>query len=154
MDKICKKSGEMAEKNLKKRGHGARSLEAGLAAKREKVPVKEFQDDLVDGGEFFKVSGACKPLGVFEFPWQNEKGMLAPELDGFDLLDVFFSSLVDGCSAAIGLPGDRISPPGPSPIVLLDDPSESYQSDGEANGVDYIWSSALRQPLSAVHRLH
>ncbi|RWW01655.1 hypothetical protein GW17_00035291 [Ensete ventricosum] len=85
-----------------------------------------------------------RPPGLFEFPWQKGERLLVPEPDGWDLRDVFFSSLVDGCSAAIGVPGDRLSPAARHPFVLLEEPS-----DGEVDGsVDCIWSSVLRQPLS------
>ncbi|CAL9098104.1 unnamed protein product [Musa textilis] len=85
-----------------------------------------------------------RPPGLFEFPWQKGERLLVPEPEGWDLRDVFFSSLVDGCSAAIGVPGDRLSPAARHPFVLLDEPS-----DGEVDGgVDCIWSSVLRQPLS------
>ncbi|PKA49167.1 hypothetical protein AXF42_Ash010852 [Apostasia shenzhenica] len=117
--------------------------------KRAKEMPKEAPDIFSDyGGELLEVSETYRPLGVFEFPWQNEPGPLAIVLDGCDLRDVFFSSLVDGCSAAIGFPGDRFTPPVPSGITLPADADESWPLDKEADGADCIWTSALRQPLS------
>ncbi|KAL0915992.1 hypothetical protein M5K25_013467 [Dendrobium thyrsiflorum] len=86
-----------------------------------------------------------RPLGIFEFPWQKEEGSLAPELEGCSFTDVFFSSLVDGCSAAIGFPGDRLSLPMASPVNL------PQASDEDPEDTDCIWSSILQQPLSFVY---
>lgn len=80
-----------------------------------------------------------RPMSIFEFPWQKEN--LVMESDGWDLRDVFFSSLVDGCKAAIGVPGDRLSP-SPAPLSLPD------EADDGSGGVDCIWSCVLREPLS------
>uniref|UniRef100_A0A6V7QR32 Uncharacterized protein n=1 Tax=Ananas comosus var. bracteatus TaxID=296719 RepID=A0A6V7QR32_ANACO len=93
------------------------------------------------------VEDTCRPRGVFEFPWDDHCG---EALDGSDLQDVFFSSLVDGRSAAIGVPGDRLSPPTTSPIALPDEASQPSDADGDADGVDCIWSTVLREPLAVV----
>jgi len=122
------------------------------ASKRGKKKIETVQVDpfLVDESDIFKIAASSetttaslhhhqqqqRPLSIFEFPWQKEN--LVAEADhGCDLRDVFFSSLVDGCKAAIGFPGDRLSP-SPAPISLPD----------ETDGVDCIWSCALREPLS------
>ncbi|KAH0458682.1 hypothetical protein IEQ34_011496 [Dendrobium chrysotoxum] len=86
-----------------------------------------------------------RPLGIFEFPWQKEMGSLAPELKGCTFTDVFFSSLVDGCYATIGFPGDRLSLPMASPVNL------PQASDEDPEDTDCIWSSILQQPLSFVY---
>ncbi|CAL9136016.1 unnamed protein product [Musa textilis] len=89
-----------------------------------------------------------RPPGLFEFPWQKGERLLVPEPpDEWDLRDVFFSSLVDGCSAAIGVPGDRLSPAAPDPFCLPEEPSD-WEPDG---GAECFWSSVLRQPFSAVY---
>ncbi|KAJ8500980.1 hypothetical protein OPV22_011532 [Ensete ventricosum] len=103
--------------------------------------------DIVD------VTDVFRPPGLFEFPWQKGEVLLLPEPPhDWDLCDAFFSSLVDGSSAAIGVPGDRLSPtaPGP-PFCLPEDPSDGDLDDDDGGGVDCIWSSVLRQPLSTVY---
>ncbi|KAG0467333.1 hypothetical protein HPP92_018913 [Vanilla planifolia] len=122
-----------------------RSSSQDRVSRKRKLPAMEASSNIPEMTE------TCRPVGVFEFPWQSEAGSLAPELEGFSLRDVFFSSLVDGCSASIGFPGDRISPPRSSPIVLPVDKDESCPSDDDSDGVDCIWSCALSQPLSVVH---
>lgn len=111
-------------------------------------------DVIFEAGDAFEISDVYRPPGLFEFPWLKEEnwGLLtAAESDGRDLRDVFFSSLVDGCSAAIGYPGDRLSPP-PGPFALPgDDDDGSWPSGGEDDGVDCIWSTVLRQPLATVY---
>ncbi|KAJ0965267.1 hypothetical protein J5N97_026405 [Dioscorea zingiberensis] len=83
----------------------------------------------------------ARPPGVFEFPW-GASGFVH-ESDGWDLRDVFFSSLVDGCSAAIGFPGDRLSH---YPAIRID---LSWPLDGETDGLDCVWKSVLGSPFSA-----
>ncbi|KAG1327376.1 hypothetical protein COCNU_01G013100 [Cocos nucifera] len=111
-------------------------------------------DVIFEAGDVFEISDVYRPPGLFEFPWQKEEDeglLMAAESDVRDLRDVFFSSLVDGCSAAIGFPGDRLSPP-PGPIALPgDDDDGSWPSEGEDDGVDCIWSTVLRQPLATVY---
>ncbi|RWW15428.1 hypothetical protein GW17_00020735 [Ensete ventricosum] len=119
---------------------GKRSEEA------EGVP-ESCRVDIVD------VTDVFRPPGLFEFPWQKGEVLLLPEPPhDWDLCDAFFSSLVDGSSAAIGVPGDRLSPtaPGP-PFCLPEDPSDGDLDDDDGGGVDCIWSSVLRQPLSTVY---
>ncbi|URD92875.1 hypothetical protein MUK42_00488 [Musa troglodytarum] len=107
----------------------------------EAVP-ESCRVDIVD------VTDVFRPPGLFEFPWQKGEVLLLPEPPhDRDLGDAFFSSLVDGSSAALGVPGDRLSPTAPGPFCLPEEPS-----DGELDGgVDCIWSSVLRQPLSTVY---
>ncbi|RWW43353.1 hypothetical protein BHE74_00050997 [Ensete ventricosum] len=91
-----------------------------------------------------------RPPGLFEFPWQKGERLLVLEApDEWDLRDVFFSSLVDGCSAAIGVPGDRLSPAAPDPFCLPEEPSDG-DSDG---GAECFWSSVLRPPPAALRRV-
>ncbi|XP_010912192.1 uncharacterized protein [Elaeis guineensis] len=126
--------------------------------KGKKQEISAPSTDVIYGaGDVFEISDVYRPPGLFEFPWQKEEdgGLLtaaaAAESDGRDLRDVFFSSLVDGCSAAIGFPGDRLSPP-PGPIALPgDDDDGSWPSEGEDDGVDCIWTTVLRQPLATVY---
>lgn len=94
---------------------------------------------LIDESASSSSSSFNRPLSIFEFPWQKEN--LVIESDFCDLRDVFFSSLVDGCKAAIGVPGDRLSP-SPAPLSLPD------EADDGSGGVDCIWSCVLREPLS------
>ncbi|KAH7674279.1 hypothetical protein IHE45_08G062800 [Dioscorea alata] len=82
-----------------------------------------------------------RPPGVFEFPW-GASGFVI-ESDGWDLGDVFFSSLVDGRSAAIGFPGDRLSH---YPAIRID---LSWPLDGEMDGLDCVWKSVLGSTFSA-----
>ncbi|CAL9083526.1 unnamed protein product, partial [Musa textilis] len=131
------------DRDTKKRGReepDARG-EAGVTTAWDPSKKKEKKSDAADDTNVFR------PPGLFDFPWQKGERLLVPEPEGWDLRSVFFSSLVDGCSAAIGVPGDRLSPTAPRPFCLLEDPT-----DGELDGgVDCIWSSLLRQPLSAVY---
>ncbi|KAK8926513.1 hypothetical protein KSP39_PZI018761 [Platanthera zijinensis] len=145
------KTGGGAEPNSET-GRG-RSPAQERTAKNGRLPASDIPEFFPDdgGGYWMEKSDACRPLGVFEFPWQNEAGSLAPEPDGWSLPDVFFSSLVDGSSAAIGFPGDRLSPPSASPIFIACEIEGSSPSDGDVESVDCIWSCALRQPLSAVY---
>ncbi|XP_008775903.1 uncharacterized protein LOC103696146 [Phoenix dactylifera] len=123
--------------------------------KRQEISAPSASRDVIfEAGDIFEISDVYRPPGLFEFPWQKEEdgGLLtaAAESDVRDLRDVFFSSLVDGCSATIGFPGDRLSPP-PGPIAFPgDDDDESWPSEGDDDGVDCIWSIVLRQPLTAV----
>ncbi|PKU60461.1 hypothetical protein MA16_Dca024894 [Dendrobium catenatum] len=110
--------------------------------KKAKAPAVAKPEDDVSGS----CDDLCKmPLGIFEFPWKKEEGSLAPELEGCSFTDVFFSSLVDGCSAAIGFPGDRLSLPMASPSNL------PQVSDEDPEDTDCIWSSILQQPLLFVY---
>lgn len=128
------------DREKKRRGNGI-SLVQDRKAKKGKLTATAIPDLFSDDDDdFLQKPDAYRPLGVFEFPWQNDKGALAPELDGCSLRDVFFSSLVDG-----------ISPPRLSPITIPSEADESSLFDGDADGVDCIWSCALRQPLSAVY---
>lgn len=129
------------DREKKRRGDDI-SLVQDREAKKGKLTATAIPDLFFfdDDDDFLQKPDPCRPLGVFEFPWQNEKGALAPELDGCSLRDVFFSSLVDG-----------ISTPRLSPITIPGEADESSLSDGDADGVDCIWSCALRQPLSAVN---
>ncbi|XP_010928023.1 uncharacterized protein [Elaeis guineensis] len=124
--------------------------------KKQEISESSSSDVILEVGDIFEISDVYRPPGLFEFPWHKEDGGLivaaaAAESDGWDLRDVFFSSLVDGCSAAIGFPGDRLSPP-LGPIALTGDGEDgSWPSDGDADGVDCIWSTVLRQPLPTVY---
>lgn len=109
-----------------------------------------LKDDCNDLFEI-KDTNQHRPLGIFEFPWQKEPGGLAPELERYSLRDVFFSSLVDGCSATIGFPGDRLSRPSNTPIVLPESTNEPLLSEEDAAEFESIWGSILRQPLSVVY---
>lgn len=82
--------------------------------------TKSDSDDVVT-----ELGYALPPLGMFEFPWLDATS----EWD-VDLHDVFFSSLVVSPSIAIFLPEDP--------------PEEAEET--ELHGV---WSSLLREPLSA-----
>ncbi|CAL9071720.1 uncharacterized protein LOC135672274 [Musa acuminata AAA Group] len=136
MDRDTKKRGR---EESDARGEAGVTTAWDLSSKKKKK--KEKNNDAVDDTNVFR------PPGLFEFPWQKGERLLVPEPEGWDLRSVFFSSLVDGCSAAIGVPGDRLSPTAPRPFGLLEDPT-----DGELDGgVDCIWSSVLRQPLSTVY---
>ncbi|KAI0501745.1 hypothetical protein KFK09_016690 [Dendrobium nobile] len=125
----------------KKRRERCRLPGKDRVAKKGKLTATEIPDIFSDdSGDCLQNPDTYRPLGVFEFPWQNDTRALAPELDGCSLRDVFFSSLVDG-----------ISPTRLSPITIPGEADESPLSDGDADGVDCIWSCALRQPLSAVY---
>ncbi|CAL9196918.1 unnamed protein product [Musa hybrid cultivar] len=135
------------EEQEERGGAGVTPAVVSKKKKKKKKKKKGKRNETAEG-----VSESCRvgtvdvfrPPGLFEFPWQKGERLLVPEPEGWDLRDVFFSSLVDGCSAAIGVPGDRLSPAARHPFVLLEEPS-----DGEVDsGVDCIWSSVLRQPLS------
>ncbi|ONK79314.1 uncharacterized protein A4U43_C01F5110 [Asparagus officinalis] len=97
------------DREIKKRSASDQPQSADQSKKRKTDPY------LVDETEvFFKISSspsAFEMMSIFEFPWQKAEGrQMAIEGDhGCDLRDVFFSSLVDGCRAAIGFPGDRLS---------------------------------------------
>ena len=99
-----------------------------------------------DGGE-----GAWRrPAGVFDLPWQKCRGGLGVAGDGgvgWELHDVFFCSLVDGRAAAIGVPGDRQSPP-PSSRSLFDDVDAWLAAAGDGE-VDPLWRSVLGGPRPA-----
>ncbi|KAG2579578.1 hypothetical protein PVAP13_6NG271600 [Panicum virgatum] len=73
--------------------------------------------------------------------WQRPAGA------GWELRDVFYRSLVDGGAAAIGVPGDRLSPP-PSKQVLFDDVDAWLAAAGDAE-VDPLWRSVLQGPRPA-----
>lgn len=135
---------------------GVATAEITMKKGKEQQISAPSTDVIFEAGDVFEISDVYRPPGLFDFPWQKEEdgGLLtaaaAAESDGRDLRDVFFSSLVDGCSAAIGFPGDRLSPP-PGPITLPgDDEDGSWPSDGEDDGVDCIWSTVLRQPIATV----
>ncbi|PAN19755.1 hypothetical protein PAHAL_3G296700 [Panicum hallii] len=88
-----------------------------------------------------------RPAGVFDLPWQKCRGGLGVAGDGgvgWELHDVFFCSLVDGRAAAIGVPGDRQSPP-PSQRSLFDDVDAWLAAAGDGE-VDPLWRSVLEGP--------
>ncbi|KAG1363798.1 hypothetical protein COCNU_11G006250 [Cocos nucifera] len=136
------------------------AVEAEIArkkGKKQEMSESSSSDVIFEVDDIFEISDVYRPPGLFEFPWHKEEdggpiaAAAAAESDGWDLRDVFFSSLVDGCSAAIGFPGDRLSPP-LGPIALPGDGEDgSRPSDGDADGVDCIWSTLLRQPLTTVY---
>ncbi|XP_026656279.2 uncharacterized protein LOC120108614 [Phoenix dactylifera] len=144
---------------------GGTAVEAEIRRKEGKmqeISESSSSDVTFEVGDIFEISDVYRPPGLFEFPWHKEEdgGLIAAaaaaaeeeESDGRDLRDVFFSSLVDGCSAAIGFPGDRLSPP-LGPIAFPVDGEEgSWPSDGDADSVDCIWSTVLHQPLTTVYR--
>ncbi|OAY65809.1 hypothetical protein ACMD2_00823 [Ananas comosus] len=155
MDRENKKRG----RKEKEEEYPARKEEATKARKKKKQQQQQQQrggsnaaaiEEEEEKGCVFEASAVedtCRPRGVFEFPWDDHCG---EALDGSDLQDVFFSSLVDGRSAAIGVPGDRLSPPTTSPFALPDEASQPSDADGDADGVDCIWSTVLREPLAVV----
>ncbi|KAG9448797.1 hypothetical protein H6P81_008762 [Aristolochia fimbriata] len=115
---------------------------------------KEFRDtgkrqEIIgfDDGDAFKICEPFRPLGVFEFPWQKEN--LVPEFDEWEPHDIFHCTLVEGLSSAFEHPGDTLFQ-SPLPIILPEEKleDESSPSEEEVDGVDCIWSSVLRQPLS------
>ncbi|CAL9041518.1 unnamed protein product [Musa banksii] len=132
------------------------------AEKRDREEPREGGPIAVAAAELAKKKGkrgetgesrrmdVSRPPGLFEFPWQKGERLLVPEPpDEWDLRDVFFSSLVDGCSAAIGVPGDRLYPAGPEPFCLPEDPS-----DGDPDGsAECFWSSVLHPPPAALRRV-
>jgi hypothetical protein len=58
--------------------------------------------------------------------------------------DVFFRSLVDGLSAAMGIPGDRLFPP-PSKRTMFDEVLDWLATAGD-DEVDPFWRSVLEAP--------
>ncbi|OAY70557.1 hypothetical protein ACMD2_11245 [Ananas comosus] len=117
------------------------------AARESKNAKKRYEDVAAEGVQSW--GDACRPPpGVFEFPWEGKgarEGLVALESDGWDLRHVFFSSLVDGQRATIGIPGDRLCRPKPAPIAIPDgDPRPSNDADADA---ECIWAAALREPL-------
>ncbi|XP_020583944.1 uncharacterized protein LOC110027025 [Phalaenopsis equestris] len=125
----------------KKRSDTGTSPVHDRAAKKGKLTVTAISELFSDDDDdFIQKPDSYRPLGVFEFPWQKDKGALALELDGCSFREVFYSSLVDG-----------ISPSRQSPITISGEADKSLPSDGDADGVDCIWSWALRQPLSALY---
>ncbi|XP_020598447.1 uncharacterized protein LOC110038031 [Phalaenopsis equestris] len=124
---------------------------SSAAEKRKNALAKTEQSNFSDNCDNLNEMPnkySCRELGIFQFPWQSEPGGLAPELERYSLRDVFFSSLIDGRTAKIGFPGDRLSRPNASPIILPPGVNESIPSGVDAEEFDYIWRSILRQPLS------
>jgi hypothetical protein len=114
----------------------------GRKRAREDPPATDFPFDeaaaAADPGEAWR-----RPPGVFQFPWQKCRGGLGVAGGGWELRDVFFRSLVDGGTAAIGVPGDRLVSPGNKQRALFDDVDAwlAGAADGE---VDPVWCSAIR----------
>ncbi|KAG8047950.1 hypothetical protein GUJ93_ZPchr0008g12423 [Zizania palustris] len=126
-----------------KRGREEDEEASALASEGKRATA--FEDAALDGGE----EAWQRPPGVFEFPWQTCRGGLGVPSGGspWELCDVFFRSLVDGRSAAIGVPGDRLFPP-PSKQSLFDD-VDAWLAAAVEGEVDPIWRSVLEGPRPA-----
>ncbi|KAG6502119.1 hypothetical protein ZIOFF_042008 [Zingiber officinale] len=97
-----------------------------------------------DRSEEKRGAAVLRPVGIFEFPWQ----VMDP--DGSSSIwnhrRVFFTSLVDGCSASIGVPGDRLFAVGCSFFGLFDEATPSDDETDNDGDCD-VWSYVLRHPL-------
>jgi len=126
--------------------------DAAVVALFEEAAAAAAALTLADGGE----GGAWqRPAAVFDLPWQKCGGGLGDGAaasavgggPGWELRDVFYRSLVDGGAAAIGVPGDRLSPP-PSKQALFDDVDAWLAAAGDGE-VDPFWRSVLEGPRPA-----
>uniref|UniRef100_A0A6V7QVX2 Uncharacterized protein n=1 Tax=Ananas comosus var. bracteatus TaxID=296719 RepID=A0A6V7QVX2_ANACO len=130
----------MDRESKKKRG-GRRTRRGSRRTRRSAMRTWRRRGPIVGR----RVSAAA---GGFRVPVGGEGGaggLVALESDGWDLRHVFFSSLVDGQRATIGIPGDRLCRPKPAPIAIPDgDPRPSNDADAD---VECIWAAALREPL-------
>ncbi|PUZ52035.1 hypothetical protein GQ55_6G238400 [Panicum hallii var. hallii] len=132
------------------RTKGLQAEDAAVVALFEEAAAAAAALTLADGGE-----GAWqRPAGVFDLPWQKCGGGLGDGAvsavgggPGWELRDVFYRSLVDGGAAAIGVPGDRLSPP-PSKQALFDDVDAWLAAAGDGE-VDPLWRSVLEGPRPA-----
>ena len=134
------------------RTKGLQAEDAAVAALFEEAAAAAAALTLADGGE----GGAWqRPAAVFDLPWQKCGGGLGDGAaasavgggPGWELRDVFYRSLVDGGAAAIGVPGDRLSPP-PSKQALFDDVDAWLAAAGDGE-VDPLWRSVLGGPRPA-----
>ncbi|RCV31656.1 hypothetical protein SETIT_6G195700v2 [Setaria italica] len=134
--KRAREGEEVAPAAGKKRGLQAE--DAAVAALFDEAAATAAALAVADGGE-----GAWqRPAGVFDLPWQKcRNGLGFGGCCGWELRDVFFRSLVDGRAAAIGVPGDRLSPP-PSKRTLFDDLDAWLAAAGDGE-VDPLWRSVL-----------
>ncbi|WOL19442.1 hypothetical protein Cni_G28240 [Canna indica] len=146
-------TGEAMDRESKKRGREEPQeggvAPAGAEMSRKKGKGSETEIGGVPAGESscrVEIVDALRPPGLFEFPWEKGAPTKREGWESDDLHEVFFSSLVDGCSAAIGFPGDRLSP-GPAAWSFVSLPEEPADGD-----VDGVWSAVLYQPLSTVYR--
>ncbi|KAL5981339.1 hypothetical protein ACLOJK_015394 [Asimina triloba] len=142
---VCSKQ-EM-EREKKKRGR-----EEEKEADEEETRRRDFKEKAATRREFLaegvgedceplKLSDSFQPLGVFEFPWEEEETLVSESV--WKSHDVFYSSLLEGCCSVVD-DGPPCQIPAPEPE------EESWPLEGEeTDGVDCIWSCVLSQPLSA-----
>jgi hypothetical protein len=130
--KRAREGEEVAPAAGKKRGLQAE--DAAVAALFDEAEATAAALTVADGWQ--------RPAGVFDLPWQKcRNGLGVSGSSGWELRDVFFRSLVDGRAAAIGVPGDRLSPP-PSKRTLFDDVDAWLAATGDGE-VDPLWRSVL-----------
>ncbi|KAK3122048.1 hypothetical protein QOZ80_8BG0664470 [Eleusine coracana subsp. coracana] len=123
---------------------------AGTTIRRQRQSTAEVAEALANGsGDVGEDEPWQRPPGVFELPWQKCRGGLglASAGGGLELRDVFFRSLVDGRTAMIGVPGDRLFA-APSEGPTFDD-VEAWFADAGDDEVDPLWWSVLEGPKPA-----
>jgi hypothetical protein len=128
----------------RKRAREGEDLAAAM--RRQQQELDEVVDALLAGrGAFGEDEPWQRPPGVFELPWHKySNGLGELTSPGWELRDVLFRSLVDGLSAAIGIPGDRLFPP-PSKRTMFDELEDWLATAGD-DEVDPFWRSVLEAP--------
>jgi hypothetical protein len=124
----------------RKRAREGEDLAAAMRRQQQEL------DEVLTGGDAFGEDEAWqRPPGVFELPWHKyPNGLGEVATPGWELRDVFFRSLVDGLSAAMGIPGDRLFPP-PSKRTMFDEVLDWLATAGD-DEVDPFWRSVLEAP--------
>jgi hypothetical protein len=136
-------------------GRRCEGMDRKASRKRGREEAVDFPFEEAGSGVDGGVGEASRrPPGVFQLPWQKCRGGLGVPAEcgapGWELRDVFFSSLVDGGAAAIGVPGDRLVSPPPTRRALLDG-VDAWLAAAADDDVDPAWRSALKgEPVTSL----
>ncbi|WOL06395.1 hypothetical protein Cni_G15129 [Canna indica] len=141
---------DLINSKKKKRSRDQDQLEGAITTPKKDKRSCEASSTSTDVAD-----DALRPPGLFEFPWHKDEeqySLIDPassEAEDWDIRRVFFSSLVDGCSADVGFPGDRFSSTVQRSLRLLEEMSDGDHHQPPDGAMDCVWSFILRQPLVA-----